>query len=278
MNTPEQERARLTSLYAGMSDGELLQIAQSGDELTAIAQEVLSAELARRGLDPTPPAPNNTPEEEPEKSAPSEEEGERLASVYSGQSDGELEQLAAAGYELSESAHQALEAEIARRGLNLAIAQSPGADVYELNDTVTLRQFRDLPEALLAKGSLESAGIRSYLVDDNMVRMDWFISNLLGGIKLKVRAEDAEAANEILSQPIPEKLQVEGVGEYDQPTCPRCHSTDVVYRELNKFLSYGSAFVGLPIPVHNKAWTCHACGNMWEEENTARSELKEGAD
>jgi hypothetical protein len=49
----------------------------------------------------------------------------------------------------------------------------------------------------LAKGSLEAAGIQAYLVDDNMIRMDWFISNLLGGIKLKVRAEDAEAAVEI---------------------------------------------------------------------------------
>jgi hypothetical protein len=49
----------------------------------------------------------------------------------------------------------------------------------------------------LAKGSLEAAGIQAYLVDDNMIRMDWFISNLLGGIKLQVRAEDAEAAVEI---------------------------------------------------------------------------------
>jgi hypothetical protein len=36
-------------------------------------------------------------------------------------------------------------------------------------------------------------------VDDNMIRMDWFISNLLGGIKLKVRAEDAEAASDMAS-------------------------------------------------------------------------------
>ena len=40
---------------------------------------------------------------------------------------------------------------------------------------VTIRAFRDLPEALLAKGSLESAGIDCFLVDDNMVRLDWFM-------------------------------------------------------------------------------------------------------
>ena len=75
--------------------------------------------------------------------------------------------------------------------------------MVEWEDLVILRQFRDLPEALLAKGSLASAGIESFLADDNMVRMDWFISNLVGGIKLCVRPEDAEAALEMLEQPIP---------------------------------------------------------------------------
>jgi hypothetical protein len=191
---------------------------------------------------------------------------EQIAEAYSRMSEEELEKIAATGYELSEFARQALETEVSRRGLSITISGPPGVDVYELNDTVTLRQFRDLPEALLAKGSLESAGIEAYLVDDNMVRMDWFISNLLGGIKLQVRPLDAEAAEEILSQPIPESLDVEGVGDYQQPTCPKCHSLDVSFQELEKS-SYGFAFVGVPIPFHKKAWTCHACGNEWEEES-----------
>ena len=119
----------------------------------------------------------------------------------------------------------------------------------------------------MAKGSLESAGIEAYLVDDNMIRMDWFYSNLLGGIKLKVRTEDVEAANEILSQPIPETIEVEGVGSYQQPKCPECQSLDVSYRELNKLVSYGSAYLGIPVPVHTKAWTCHSCKRQWEEQS-----------
>src|ERR1022692_1625336 len=186
-----------------------------------------------------------------------EQERARLTGVYSGMSDAELERLAARGFELGEEAHQALESEIARRGLNIAIAPPPGVDVYELSNAVTLRKFRDLPEALLAKGSLESAGIEAYLLDDNMIRMDWFISNLLGGIKLQVRPEDVEAANEILDQPTPETMEVEGVGDYEQPKCPRCQSLDVAFQELNKLASYGTAYVGIPIPVHKKAWTCH---------------------
>lgn len=194
-------------------------------------------------------------------------EHKRIARVYSGMSDEELEKVAADGYNLGDIAHQALAAEISRRGLSITIAAPPGADVYELNETITLRKFRDLPEALLAKGSLESAGIECYLADDNMVRMDWFYSNLFGGIKLKVQAGDVEAANEILNQPIPETIEIEGVGSYEQPKCLRCQSLDVSFRELNKLFSFGSAYVGIPVPVYKKAWTCHACGVEWEEDD-----------
>jgi hypothetical protein len=194
-----------------------------------------------------------------------EQDSERIAAVYSAMSDGELEKVATTGYELNEIARQVLEAEISRRALSIAIAASPGVDVYELNETVTVRKFRDLPEALLAKGSLESAGIAAYLVDDNMVRIYWLYSNLVGGIKLTVHPEDVEAATEILNQPIPETFEVEGVGQYEQPKCPRCHSLDVNYRELNKLVSYGSLYFGIPIPLQTRAWTCHPCRYEWEE-------------
>ena len=186
-----------------------------------------------------------------------EQERLRITGVYSAMSDEELGQIAESGDEFSDAAQEAFQAEVAKRGLKMEIAPPRGEDVVEFDETVTLRQFRDLPEALLAKGSLESAGIQAYLVDDNMIRMDWFISNLLGGIKLKVRAEDAEAAGEILNQPIPEMLDVEGVGNFEQPKCPRCQSLDVTYEELNKEFSYLTAYAGVPIPVYKKGWTCH---------------------
>lgn len=200
----------------------------------------------------------------------------RLAGVYAAMSDEELKSIAESGDELSVPAQEALLAEASKRGFMLTIASPRAEDAVEFSDLITLRQFRDLPEALLAKGSLESAGIQVFLVDDNLIRLDWFYSNLLGGIKLKVRAEDAEAANEILNQPIPETVDIEGVGEYEQPKCPHCQSLDVSFQALNEFLSYGSAYLGVPIPVYKKAWTCHACGNEWEEENAGAPESKSG--
>jgi hypothetical protein len=142
---------------------------------------------------------------------------------------------------------------------------------FEHRDPVTIRRFRDLPEALLAKGSLESAGIRCALADDNMVRLDWFISNLIGGVKLQVCPEDAAAASEILDQPIPEEFETEGTGEYRQPRCPNCQSLDVSFEELNKPIAYASAYIGLPLPIHHTAWKCHACRHEWDDDESTRS-------
>ncbi len=69
-----------------------------------------------------------------------------------------------------------------------------------------IARFGGVPEALLAKSMLDSAGIESFLGDENLVRLDWFYSNLVGGIKLMVREEDAETARTLLKENIPEKL------------------------------------------------------------------------
>lgn len=217
-----------------------------------------------------------------------EQERQRLLDYYSRQMDGRLEQIATQAAGLSELAREVLKEELIRRELDVDLLQPrtaetvpPSAPVkppvaeeerlsgeFEKRNLVTIRKFRDLPEALLAKGSLDSAGIEAFLVDDNMVRMDWFISNLLGGIKLAVDAENAEVANEILNQPIPENFDFEGGADYHQPHCPKCQSMDVSFEELDKPIAYGSLFVRVPMPIHREGWICHSCKHAWQEDET----------
>jgi hypothetical protein len=186
--------------------------------------------------------------------------------------DGELLEVAADSASLTDTAWDLLEEELDRRGLDFELEEPASAiDVVEPREVVTIRKFRDLPEALLAKGSLDSAGIECWLADDNLIRLDWFISNLLGGIKLQVKNEDAEAAKEILDQPIPEDFEVEGIGEYQQPRCPECQSLDISFEELNKPVAFASAYVGLPIPLHHRAWRCHECKHQWKDAASAGS-------
>jgi hypothetical protein len=146
------------------------------------------------------------------------DESGRLAKLYARMSDAELQQIAKDPGSLTDVAQNVLEAEVRRRRggvgshdwvVNQAESRDigTGTDELELPRLVTIRKFRDLPEALLAKGSLESAGIECCLGDDNMVRMDWFISNFIGGVKLQVKLEDAVAATEILDQPVPEEFE-----------------------------------------------------------------------
>ena len=199
----------------------------------------------------------------------SEHERRRLAELYAGMADGELESIAQDSASLTETARQALQVEQHRRRPDRPLDQAdPEPDKsVEWEDLVVVKQFRDLPEALLAKGSLESAGIETILADDNLVRMDWFISNLVGGIKLCVRPEDANAAMDLLEQPMLADFDVAGVGAYQQPVCPQCESLDISFEALHKPAAYASAWFGVPIPVPRKRWKCHSCGHVWTESN-----------
>lgn len=197
-------------------------------------------------------------------------ERQRLAANYAGMTDGELQRLARHADSLTELAWDALEDELDRRHLEFMDHDlsdgEPGAQQLEVRALVTIRQFRDLPEALLAKGSLESAGIECFLADENLVRLDWFISNFIGGIKLNVRPADEANARKILDEPILEGLYVQGVGLYEQPRCPNCQSLDVNFQELDRPISYMSAFLHVPIPVQRPAWHCQACDAEWEDD------------
>ena len=140
---------------------------------------------------------------------------------------------------------------------------------------VILRRYRDLPEAVVAKSILDSEGIECVLSDENLVRMDWFWSGLLGGVKLWVRQEDVGQAKELIDQSPPERFEVEGVGEFTQPRCPRCQSADVSFRELRKRIAFLSAYFGLPIPLKRRGWKCHSCGHSWQDSgNTETAKVK----
>ena len=199
-----------------------------------------------------------------------EKERQRLAALYAAMQESELAEIAADVHSLTEIAREMLRAEMLRRGMTPApettSPMATDASKPEPPKPVMIRRYRDLPEASIAKSILDSAGIESFLIDDNLVRLDWFYSNLIGGIKLLVREEDAETAGKLLDQVVPEKFAVDNVGEYQQPSCPQCHSFEVSYDGLNKSTTYAALFLGLPIPVTDKGWKCHSCGHAWHDE------------
>jgi len=65
-------------------------------------------------------------------------------------------------------------------------------------ELVTIRQFGNMSEALMAKGCLESAGIECFLADANITRLEWPLSR---GMRLQVSPDDVEAAIAFLVSP-----------------------------------------------------------------------------
>jgi hypothetical protein len=126
-----------------------------------------------------------------------EKERQRLAQAYAGMSEGELEKLADEAWSLTEPAREALKAELSQRKLPITLRDS-AEEKRETSKIIILQRYTNLPVALVAKSILDSAGIESFLADENVIRIDWFLSNALGGIKLCVREEDAEAAAALL--------------------------------------------------------------------------------
>jgi hypothetical protein len=210
----------------------------------------------------------------------SEQERERLAARYAAMSDLELAKVGEEPAKLTDWAFLALRAEMAKRGLQWAGANLPlpsqmqpssSPDESE-NAPIVIRQYRDMPAAVTDRMVLEAGGIECFLYDENMVRLDWLWSNLLGGLKLVVRRKDAQDAETLLQSKAEGKFEVEGVGEYQQELCPKCGSDDISCDELMKRIAGASLLVGVPIALVQRGWNCHACGHTWEVAEEAKSD------
>jgi len=196
-------------------------------------------------------------------------EADRLAALYAAMADGELEKVAEDSGELTEPARQALRAEIGRRNLNIEVAD-PRPQFFikpELQEWVRVKRYRDLWQADIGRSVLESSGVESLLVDHNVIRMDWFWSNLIGGVKLNVKPDDAEDADTLLRQLPPEQFDYDAGATFEQPRCPRCNSLDISFEAIRKGIGYVSAWlIGLPLLIKSEKWVCHACDARWVEE------------
>ncbi|HEX5130944.1 MAG TPA: DUF2007 domain-containing protein [Candidatus Krumholzibacteria bacterium] len=135
------------------------------------------------------------------------------------------------------------------------------------SDWVTVASYSQPIEAHLARTKLESEGIPCVMGDENLVRVDWLLSNAVGGVKIMVPAWDVEQAREIL-RPQPRLVVVAEEGEPadGELICPRCRSYDVYYQRFSQRVA--GLFIllfGFLIPWRDRRWTCKQCGYEWKE-------------
>lgn len=279
MPEPENEARRIAERYARMNDGELEMVAEASADLTEEARIALKAELEKRQLlysvseaPPLPaPSPDDDPDDEPwlmlrrfgdlTKAANAKE------ALDAAEIDSKLVSLAGMDWFVSNVVG----------GVKLLVRPEDLETAQEVLDDATLeadfqnwsvvKQFRDLPEATIAKGAVESAGIECHLTDENLVRMDWFWSNLIGGVKLVAKPEDVAAAQQVLEQGTPPKIEYAEGEDFNQPACPKCGSYDIFLQDMAKGVALAGLYVaGLPIPITSREWRCQSCGAAWAEE------------
>ncbi|MGA2249976.1 DUF2007 domain-containing protein [Terracidiphilus sp.] len=192
---------------------------------------------------------------------------EDLAAQYAQMSEPELMELARSYDGLLEVAQAALRAEFARRALEPPLVEEPKQ--WEFRHLITVRRYRDLAEAYAGRSLLESAGIPAWIADENLVRMDWFYSNMVGGLRLQVDERDEATAREILDEAAPDTITYGEEQVYVQPTCPKCGSAEIT---LGSGTENGRSLlalylVSIPVPPQQAAWHCEACDARWVESD-----------
>ncbi len=146
-------------------------------------------------------------------------------------------------------------------------------------DLVTVATFSYPIEAYLAKTKLDWEEIPCFVADDRFITWNWFRSLAIGGVKLRVKSGDVEAAREILEAPPLGEAELETLAGPDDPRCPACGSVDVHLERLNiriVFLSW--LILGFPLPAFRKRWECNHCGHHWKESELVDVEEGDPAD
>lgn len=118
---------------------------------------------------------------------------------------------------------------------------------WDLEKLVTVGTFTASWEARLAQARLAAEGVDAVVTDE--IVGTFYGGGVIGGIKLRVREEEAARAVEVLAResPIPE---IYLVTEEDarEPRCPSCRSDDIA---SEGWLA--------------RRWTCRRCGAGWKE-------------
>lgn len=122
---------------------------------------------------------------------------------------------------------------------------------------VTIATFSLPTEAHLARLRLEAADITCLLLDEHMVSVNWLLSPAVGGIKLQVPEDQAEAARHALGGDVIEWDEAEAEA---MAVCPYCREGEFAMAPVPKWvLAVSILLLGIPLLFLPRVWRCTAC-------------------
>ncbi len=126
----------------------------------------------------------------------------------------------------------------------------------------TVASFSTAVEAQLLSATLEAAGIEAVVCDEHTVTMNWLYSNLIGGVRVKVREADLEEARKILNTDEAPPSSAEEIPS-TLPPCPECGSDDLEFSTDKRGAFVSWLLLGFPIIAPKKDLRCKKCGYSW---------------
>ncbi len=121
-------------------------------------------------------------------------------------------------------------------------------------------QFQYSSEAYIYKGRLEAEGIEVFIRDNHTINSDPLVSNAIGGVKLFVKQEDYQKAENILHEISKFSLDDKG----NLIVCPNCGAEKTqlltTIKDLKSFFSFLLSLLFGIFPFYNKyKYKCDAC-------------------
>lgn len=197
----------------------------------------------------------------------------RLTEHYRRMTNEELLQLARGTSELTESAQQALTAEMSVRSLTVPVEKrvvqvipktDPDSPYAKDRELVVVKTVWSLQDALQLQTLLDRAGIPFYMGEEMATGVDEVNSDFTKGVTVKIMNIGISWARPALEnyEPLDEPAEPT-LGDWEEITvsCPRCRSTEVILdprsREPEEILEE---------PSSEYEWTCESCGHHWKDD------------
>lgn len=157
----------------------------------------------------------------------------------------------------------------------------------------TVRRYDTVGEAEAARSALDAARIAARVDDENLVSVQWLYAQAVGGVKIRVKAEDREEAEQLLSEAAVEVSSDDAMvqpdvakEEDDTLRCPACGGTDIQsIPRLTLFAMLSVLICGIGVAVSQPALAfagvvavglavlfvdrdrCRTCGERWTSRN-----------
>ena len=139
-------------------------------------------------------------------------------------------------------------------------------------DQVRIATFLHAPEAHVACANLVAHGIPAVVLDEYLVGTNWLYSQAVGGVKLCVPREHAEAATAFLARDDSEALRSVPEGALPpspDELCPKCGAPASGRVTLGRLSRVLSLLLIVPILFWRHTERCSACGHCWRRSRHA---------